>query len=736
MNISTMAIARSYNCLINVLSGLLVGMTPAVTFADAPPVAPVRPVIDSYFGTDVVDNYRYMEDLNNPEVRAWMKAQADHTRATLDALPGRGALLERIHALSNSDVRRGDFLRRGERYFYQVSEPGTQQPRLYYRDGLKGEEHLLIDPSALGRGTNTHLSVDYYMPSNDGRMLAYGVSSGGSEDSTLHVMEVETGKPLSEVIDRTGGSIISWRPDNRSFFYMRYLSPTTRTAASETLYNARTYLHKLGEHRDGEGDVAVFGRGVSKEVDVPEGEGTYVIASLNSNYALAVANHNMDENPSTLYVVPLSKIAGSHTPWRKVADVQDGVVDFGLHGDQLFYLSQKDASHRRLLTVSLTNPDLTRSRVVIDAGRPVLTGFAMAREGLYLREREGAVSRLLLVPYDGTTPRAVPLPFEGNLYDATADERASGVLFNMQSWVHAPALINYDPIANTSSDTGLIPQSKIDASRLESKEVFATSYDGTQVPLSIIHKKDMALDGSHPTILQGYGSYGISNESYFSKLNIAWIERGGVIAIAHVRGGGENGEDWHRAGQMRTKPNTILDFIACGQYLVDQHYTSPKMMAASGSSAGGIAVGGAFTWRPDLFGVVLDQVGISDTLRIETEPNGPPNIVEFGSTKSEDGFHSLYAMSAYAHVRDGTKYPAIIFVTGANDPRVAPWHMAKMTARVRAATSSDRPVLLRIDYDAGHGNGSTRSQHELEWADLWSFALWQMGDPAFQPLAR
>jgi prolyl oligopeptidase len=278
--------------------------------------------------------------------------------------------------------------------------------------------------------------------------------------------------------------------------------------------------------------------------------------------------------------------------------------------------------------------------------------------------------------------------------------------------------------------------SSIDTSQFEAHELFVTSHDGTQIPLSVMHRKGLALDGSHPTILQGYGSYGLSLEPGFNPTTVAWIERGGIMAFAHVRGGGEYGEGWHMAGYRQRKLNTVLDFIACGQYLVDQRYTSPARLAGQGGSAGGITVGGALTWRADLFGVILDLVGLSDALRFETEPNGPPNAVEFGSTKTESGFHDLYAISAYAHVRDDVAYPAVMFSTGANDPRVAPWQMAKMAARVQAATSSKRPVLLRVDYDAGHGRGSSTSQYDNLLADLWSFSLWQMGDPEFQPQAK
>ena len=724
--------------LVVTLAAALAGLASLPARADdAAYAAPVHPVTDVHFGTEVVDNYRYMENLKDPEVQKWMKAQAEHTRAVLDALPGRKALLERIHQLSNADMRRGGFERRGQRYFYETLEPNAALPKLYYRDGLKGTEHLLIDPAVLGQGTPTHYALDWYTPSWDGRYLAYGLSAGGSEQSVLHVLDVDGGKQLAEAIDRTSNSVIAWRPDNRSFFYVRYLKPTPETPPAETEYNARTYLHRLGGHVDGEGDAVVLGRGVSPGLDVPEGQVTYIVLSPDSSYAVGIANHNADNNPSTVYLAPLSKVTGANTPWRKVADVEDGVTAFEPHGDKLYFLSQKGASHFRVLSTPLAHPDVRKAQVVVPEGRGVITGFAFASEGLYVRELEGATSHLRRISLDSRQSHVVPLPFEGNVEDpVVTDPRESGVLYRMQGWVRSAVVMNYDPVADASSNTGLLPPSKVDASQLESKEVLATSYDGTRVPLSILYRKGLKLDGSHRTILEGYGSYGVSLEPRFRPTLLAWIERGGVFAVAHVRGGGENGEDWHRGAYMLTKTNTIFDLIACGQYLVDSKYTTPQYMAAEGGSAGGITVGGAMTWRPDAFGVILDLVGESDAVRMETEPNGPPNVSEFGSVNTEAGFHGLYAMSAYTHVRDGTPYPAVMFATGANDPRVAPWHMTKMAARVQAATSSNRPVLLRVDYDAGHGFGSTVSQYEVLTADLWAFTLWQMGDPEFQPLAK
>jgi prolyl oligopeptidase len=708
----------------------------AARAVEAPPAAPVRPITDVYFGTEVVDNYRFMENLDDPEVQAWMKAQADYTRATLDRLPGRDALLQRIHALNNADIARRGLVRRGRRYFYRTVEPGAQQPKFYYRDGLKGEEHLLLDPSTLGAGTKTHYALDFYTPSWDGRFVAYGISAGGSEESVLHVLEVQSGKTLEDAIDRTSNSIVAWRPDNQSFFYLRYAKRTPALRPTEALYNARTYLHTLRTRTSGDGDPVVFGRGVSERVAVPEGQVTFIVLAPDSPFALAVANHNADDNPSTLFVAPLASIRGSRTAWRKLADVDAGVTQFHLRGDQLYFLSQHGAPRFRLMRTSLSHPDVAHAEVIVAEGHGVLTNFALAGDALYVRERDGSVSRLLRVSWDGKNSQPVPLPFEGSIQGPITDAREAGALFNIQGWVQSAGIFNYDPGTDTTADTGLIPPSSLDFSQLDAEEVFAASYDGTRIPLSILHKKGLPLDGSHPTILTGYGSYGRSVEPSFSPMALAWLERGNVLAVAHIRGGGEYGEAWHLDGQKRTKLNTIFDFIACGQYLVDRHYTAPKYLAGRGGSAGGITVGGAMTWRPHLFGVILDQVGLSDTLRVELTPNGPPNVSEFGSVQTEEGFHALYAMGAYFHVHDDTAYPAVLFTTGVNDPRVAPWQVTKMAARVQAATRSGRPVLLRVDYDAGHGIGSTMSQYEVETADLWSFALWQMGDPEFQPKSQ
>jgi len=304
----------------------------------------------------------------------------------------------------------------------------------------------------------------------------------------------------------------------------------------------------------------------------------------------------------------------------------------------------------------------------------------------------------------------------------------------LTSWTKAHKIYTYDPSRKNVTDTKLQPVGKFDEpADLESVEVKAKSYDGTLVPLSIVYRKGLKLDGSNPALLRGYGAYGITEDPFFDPKYIAWFEHGGVIAVAHIRGGGEYGEDWHLAGKLLTKPNTWKDFIACAEYLINQKYTSTPQLAIIGGSAGGITIGRSITERPDLFAVAIDAVPMSDVVRAEFTPNGPPNIPEFGTVKEADGFKALYEMSPYHHIKDGTKYPAVMVTTGWNDPRVVSWEPGKMAARLQAATASGKPVLLRVDYDAGHGIGSTKTQREEELADEWSFAFWQFGMPEFQP---
>jgi prolyl oligopeptidase len=433
------------------------------------------------------------------------------------------------------------------------------------------------------------------------------------------------------------------------------------------------------------------------------------------------------KNELTLYSAKVSELKGAATTWRKLVDVDDAVTGFDVRGSDVYLLTHKDAPRFRLIRIRADAPDLSKAEVVIPEQGGVLSSVGVAQDAIYVRELEAGLGRVRRVPFGERGGALIPLPSEGAIPTIVVDRRKPGVLFPLESWTRSRLWYQYTPGQQQPGDTRLLEPAKADVSRYTSVEVEVPSHDGVKVPLSIVYRKDLKKDGSHPLLLDGYGSYGITYDPNFSPLRLAWLERGGVFAVAHVRGGGEYGEDWHKAGQKATKPNTWKDFIACAEYLVQQGYTSPEHLSGTGTSAGGILIGRAITDRPELFRAAVPRVGAMNALRTEHEPGGPANIPEFGTTAKEDEFKALQEMDAIAHVRPGVRYPAVLLTAGINDSRVEAWQPAKMAAVLQEQAASDRPVLLRVAFDAGHGMGLTKKQRAEEMADIYSFLLWQLG---------
>lgn len=703
--------------------------------APAPPVAAVRPVTDEYFGVKVADPYRYMENLKDPEVAAWFKGQNDYTRSVLARIPGRTAFLARIKTLDESAPARVTDLRRlpGDRFFYQKRLASEDLAKVYVRDGLNGEEKLLVDPAKFARAGGPHFAISYYGPSWDGRYVAVGVSPAGSEDAVIHVIDVASGRETDDVIDRAQFGNPSWLPDGHSFVYNRLQELGPNAAPTDRYLKSRAYLHVLGTSADK--DTLVFGDGVSS-VKIDAADIPFVFIAPGTPFALGVIAHGV-RNEQTVYEAPIESLSSSSPAWKLICDVDDDITGFDVHGDDLYLLSHLQASRFKVLHTLVSKPEVAHAEVVVPAGQSVIRNIAAAEDALYVQELDGGIGHLARVAYGENKTQEVSLPFQGTVSISATDQRVPGALLEMTTWTKAAQIYAYDAGTRQVSNTKLQPAGPFDApADLESVEVKARSYDGTLIPLSIVYKKGLKLDGSNPTLLEGYGAYGISSDPFFDPRYLAWYERGGVFAVAHIRGGGEYGEDWHLAGKMLTKHNTWQDFIASAQYLINQKYTTSAKLAIEGGSAGGITIGRSITERPDLFAAAIDAVPMSDAVRTEFTPNGPPNIPEFGTVKTEDGFKGLYEMSAYHHVKDGTAYPAVMVTTGFNDPRVISWEPGKMAARLQAATSSGKPILLRVDYDAGHGFGSTKTQREEEMADEMSFMLWQFGVPDFQAEQR
>lgn len=711
------------------LNATLSGQTLVSSTAPKPPATPTHEVTDEYFGTRIVDSYRWLEDLKSPEVSAWMKAQNDYTRAVLDRVPGREKLRARIAHLDDTGVRVSSFQSYRGRWFYLKRAPGQDNQRLYTRDGSNAAERLLLDPETL-TANGVHYSIDYYTPSPDGKLVAVGIAPGGSENAVLHVLDAATGKELGEHIDRVQFGAIAWRPDNRSFFYQRLRKHGPDEPRTSYYLNSHAYLHQLGD--DPDKDVPVFGNGLSSSISMGESDLPFIALPVGSKYALAVNAHGV-QNELTIYAAKVVDIHDAAAPWRKIADVPDDSTGFDIHGDHLYLVTHHDAPRFKVVRLNLADGNFQTAEVVMAPSEAVVVGVGVAADAVYVQQLDGGIGRLFRIPFEGGAAKPVPLPFDGAIEELFVNAAEPGVYVRAASWTKSPVYLYYDPKTNQVADTKIVPPSPVDFSGIESEEVKAKAADGTLVPLSIVHKRGLKLDGSHPTLLHGYGSYGITYDPNFDPASLAWLERGGVVAVAHIRGGGEYGEDWHNGGRKATKLNTITDFIACAQYLIEHKYTSPQHLAGEGTSAGGITIGGAITERPDLFGAALDNVGMSDDLRAELQVNGPANIPEFGTVKDEQDFHHLLSISGYHRIKDQTAYPAVLLTTGINDPRVDPWQMNKMTARLQAASSSGRPILLRVDYDAGHGGiGATRTQHTNLLTDQYSFLLWQLGDPDFQ----
>jgi prolyl oligopeptidase len=713
------------------LALVILGLCARLSIADGPPVAEVIPVTDDLFGTKVVDPYRYFENLDDPRVKAWFKGQGDYSRAILDGLSGRAAMRAEMEKYVNGApaVVSGIYRLPGDLLFYQRLAAGENLGKLYMRQGMTGAETLLVDSNKLIGPHGEPPAINFYKPSPDGRYLAYGVSVGGSEMATLRVVDTRTGKDLPETIDRERFGGVTWRPDNESFFYNRLQETNANSSPLEYEEKSKVYLHVIGTPVAQ--DQPVLGFGLSAKVPLLPTDLPFVDVPPGSKYMLAQIEHGVEVD-ATFYAVPIADATGPQTPWVKICDASAGVTDASIHGDDIYLLTHNDAPRYKLIRTSIAQPDLAHAETIIPQQSGVLRSVHPAADAMYVQELDGAVDHILRVTYSGEI-KQLTMPFEGGHSVESWDRRVPGVLLALNAWTKGSRVAAYDPATDQVTPTDLQPAGPYDnLDDITSTELMVPSYDGVEIPLSIISKKGIPLDGSNPTAVFAYGGYGITYDSGFSPTNLAWIEHGGIYAVAHVRGGGEFGEPWHLAAQKLTKPNVWRDLIACCKYLIAKKFTSPSHLAITGGSNGGITIGRAVTERPDLFAAAFVRAGCMNALRLEFSPNGPPNVPEFGSVATQEGFEDLYATDAYQHVKDGVRYPAILEYTGANDPRVSPWSPGKMTARLQAAAPAGaRPILLTVDYQGGHGVGMSKNQRIDMNADMFSFFLWQMNDPAF-----
>ena len=690
------------------------------------PAARVDTVVDLHHGVAVPDPYRYLENTKQPEVQAWMQAQSDATAAALSRIEGRDALAARIADVTAAagDRITGVMRLPGERYYYLKRARGERQFRLVMRQGLAGAERTLVDPEVESRASGEPHAINYYQPSWDGRHVAFGMSAGGSENATLHVLDVRRGTRVGEPLPRVSDTAIHWLADSHSFTYTQLQALRPGQPETDTYKDARVMWQRVGAKAAAA--RAVFGPTVTPALGLDRLDVGEVITVPGSPWLVArTTDTTVPEGK--LFVAPLAQLGRPGLRWQRIATAADKIAGVELRGNALFLLSYNGAPRRKLLALDLRRPELARAtEVVAEPASGVLEGFQLKRSRVITQVRQGTALTLRVHAAGDRSGRVLPLPYAGAAWlVAEPTPVDDAVMFSMTGWTRWQQLFLSRRGAATPVVFGAEPT--LPALDLQVTDVEVPSHDGVKVPMTVLHRKGLALDGHNPVLVNGYASYGFSETASYSPANLVWLERGGVLAYTNPRGSGVHGDDWHRAGFKTTKSNTWRDAIACVRWLIAQGYGSAATMAISGGSAGGIFVGRAVTAAPELFAAAIFEVGMLDTVRSETTANGITNVSEFGSVADAAEFRALLDMSTYHAVRDGTAYPAVMLVHGVNDPRVSVWESSKTAARLQAASSSGKPVLLRLDMQAGHGIGSTLAQRNSQAADTFAFLLWQMG---------
>lgn len=711
--------------------------------AQTPTAPPARPANETFFGTEVPDPYRWLEDVKSPEVAAWMKSHRDYTMSLLARIPGRKTMFDRNVKYEEAVPSRVKQVARetGDRWFLERRGASQNQFKLLTRQGLRGEDRVLVDPEAVEKRTGKPHAINYYSTSPGGAFVAYGLSAQGSEAAVLHVLDTRTGKAVGKPIDRADFATVSFSPDSRTLFFNRLQELKSGMPETEKYQKSQVLMIKRGA--DVGSAVPVFGVGVPG-VEIGPAEIPIAGVTHDGRWALGLV-FNGTQREIGLFVAPAAGVLAGKPKWRRIIDPRDEVTGVAYFNNTLALLSHKGAPRSQVLRIDLRKPELSNAQVLVAQSDRVVTGITAAADALYIEARDGNVKRLFKRAHaaEGTVVE-LKLPVEGSFQLSgdegalgAADPRFPGLVLELQGWNRARQI--YLVAADGSvRNSGLQPEGPFDApADVVATEVKVKSHDGAMVPMSIIHRRGTTLDGRNPTILYGYASYGITEEPFYSVSRLAWLDAGGVYAIANPRGSGVYGQEWYKGGFQATKPNTWKDFIACAEWLIAQKWTSPDRLGILGGSAGGILVGRAMTERPDLFVAAVPVVGVLDAVRAEVTPNGVPNIPEFGTRTNESGFRALLGMSTYHQIVDGKKYPAVLLTHGVNDPRVEVWHSTKTAARLMAAQAGvpagSNPVLLRLDFDAGHGVGSTKAQQLQQRADIFTFFLWQMGIEGYQP---
>jgi prolyl oligopeptidase len=705
-----------------------------------PPVAQIRPVAETYGKTTIIDNYRWMEAPDSAELKAYMQASSAIASADLARIPGRDRLRHTIDALSVPAVTVTSVTPDGEQLFYLKRGPGDDVAHLVARTASGGDELLLVDPEALP-DVKPHTEIGQIFPSQDGSHVAYTLTDSGPDSAVLRILDVRRHTTLPERITGARFAALAWNAEGNGFYYTHAELGVDSGAAASSAGAAATkpplrlavYLHKLGN--DPSQDTLILSGS-----RLPfEFHGANVIPRLvlppSSDYALAVISDGVSPDLA-VYAAPVAQLDQIPAPWQNLANQSDGVIEVAPSFSIAFMLTHSGADRLRIVSEDMADPGFDKTRTVLPEGDGVVTGIAAAADALFVARRDGVGMHLLRLSYNDSTPDEVRLPFTGTIPPSfggpgglVADPRSSGVLFSLAGWTHPQTWMRYDQKVHRVQDIGLVPPFPKDLSGYDTVETTAKGRDGTNIPLSIIMRHGTPMDHARPALVQAYGSYGYSFDPRFMPAAIAWADEGGVYAIAHVRGGGEFGEAWHAAGRFANKVNTASDMLACAYALTAAGYTDAAHLTAFGENAGALAAANAMIRAPSAFRAVALQAGLANPMRAYAYPGGDMAAAEFGTPTNPAQLPLVFAVDALNQVQDGVEYPAVLLSTAPTDREIPPWQSAKLAARLQAATTSGRPVLLFVPPDLT----TTAAARSAADADRMAFLLWQVGAPGFQP---
>ncbi len=689
-------------------------------------------VIDNYFGEEVEDPYRYMENDSDSLVINWYKNQSKHSSDVLNKIKGKKLFLSQLNNFQKSKsieitklkITFNDF------YFYLKKGPNEDIAKLYYRNGFNGSEVFLYDPKNFKPELDYKYTINYIEPTLDGSKVLISLTKNDEGISEMIIIDVLTHKKHPTIIDHCWPSTlsgISWLPDGSGFIYSHI--PVIDSDSKNYILNTSSVLYKLGE--DNKNLNVLLSKKNNPKLNISPEDFPFVLPKGSKKYLFGriAGARNYDDyyiSKNTNY---------SRINWKLLYKKEDKIKTFIVDNEDIIFLSGKNSPNYKICKTSLINPNFESPKILVKEDKnAVITDFTITKNGLFYVKTKNGVEANLFYLNDGEEVN-IPIPKSSGIIDLySKNSNHEDLWIEIEGWTHKRERYFFNSKKSTFHDANLYPvETYPELKDVIIEEIEIPSYDGTMVPLSITYKKGTKLNGKSRLLMSGYGAYGISDTPYLGKYLLHWLEEGGIYATAHVRGGGEKGDDWHKAGFKTTKSNTWKDFISCTEYLIEKKYSSPNKIAIWSGSAGGILIGRAITERPDLYAAAIIRVGMLNAIRTETGPNGLNNTKEFGTVKDSLEFKALLEMDAYHHIQEQVNYPAIYITSGLNDARGPVWESGKFAAKMQNATISDKPVLLSVDFEGGHGFDASENKRTEELANVLSFAFWQTGHPDYQP---